>query len=177
MHSQGIEGAAFVPKTNRQRSRKDLPKIVKRFTDSNNNNIVLTQKIYDSTNANYREGYSAEFFGLYKEKEIAEGLSTYQLLERKEVHRDPAGISILKKEIFDKSGDKIATFESYERGKKLYAYTEYMDVVIRKLGRNQLQLDTLQLKDKGIAGWSGMDVSKLRPEVKRLLKLITGVIK
>ena len=177
MHSQGISGAAFVHKKNIQQSKKDLPKIVKRFTDSKNNNLVLTQKIYDRTNAFYREGCSTEFLGLYKEKEIAEGLSTYQLLERKEVHRDPSGISILKKEIFDESGDKIATFESYERGDKLYAYTEEMDVVIRKLGKKQLQLDSLKLKDNGVAGWSGMDVSKLRPEVKRMLKLITGAIK
>lgn len=137
-----------------------MPPIVKRYSEKGET-FVLTQDIKENS-----MGYSNETLSLYREQNISNKPS-YELLETKEVNRTPKGIRSIKKKVFVK-GQEYATFDSFDRGKSLFAFSPDIEVSVEKPSKGNFKITNLHLRRLSL------DTSNMRPEIKRIFKLIAN---
>ena len=149
-----------------------LPNVVKKCRDSEGNNLILTKEINNSENSNYKEGHSKEVLTLYKENEHGEGLSRYQELERKEVQRNPKGISFINKQIFDNTGKLKADYTDFRDG-HISAASPELDITIEKFRGRAYAISYIKRKSR----YGGTEIKSLRPEIKRIFKIIAKTFK
>ena len=160
---QKVNGIGLIPEQFAKNKKMRRPEVVKRYGIKQNTHLVLTQKF---TN---KEEYTQKALALYEEKEIAKGLTTCRLIETKMVAIYPDGSKTFYKKVYDKSGKKIATFWEYDH--IISSKTPQLNIILTKL---QGKLDVIRIYQKRKDGFKP---ETLRPETKRLLKLISNPLK
>lgn len=154
-------GAAIGAALREPKPKKTLPKIVKRFTTGKGDRFILTSVTKDSPLS------KDTTLTLYKEIILAKGLKSYQKLEEKIVARTKNAIRTIEKNIFDKKGEQTGGVNFFEN--TFFSNTPDMYASVKRelySGESRYQVGFTMGKNHDI------NVNNLRPEVKRLFKLL-----